>query len=396
MMITRFAWTGITFVVAAQLMAVAPVFAQPLGTFTWQLQPYCNRLTLTVVQSGGVFTLDGYDDQCGTTPATASGVAVLAADGSVRIGLTVITSEAAHPFHIDVTLGAGSLSGKWTDNRFDEGAFAFNAASGGSPRLTSLWSPSYGSGFHARARSGGGFFYGLAHNGPIDAPTATTSGDTLARFGGGGHTGTAFWWASGLMRMNATEDWTPSANGTQIQFWTTQNGTTGVVRRMVLDHNGYLGIGTNSPVDPLHVSGDIRTESGCVRSGSGGVIAGVCASDLRFKRDVTAAPAVLDRVRALRPVHFYWRADEFPQRAFGADQSYGLVADDVEAVLPEIVSIDADGFKRIDYSALPLLAIQAIGELKTENDRLAEQNAELAARIARIEAQLQRLLSAPR
>ena len=39
--------------------------AQPIGTFQWQLQPYCNALTVTVVQSGGVYTLDGFDDQCG-------------------------------------------------------------------------------------------------------------------------------------------------------------------------------------------------------------------------------------------------------------------------------------------------------------------------------------------
>ena len=395
-MMQRFTWSSLPLVVAAQLVSVTPVLAQPLGTYTWQLQPYCNRLTLTVLQSGGVFTLDGYDDQCGTTPAAASGVAVIAADGSVRIGITVITSEAAHPFHIDVTLGPGSLSGKWSDNSFDEGAFAFNAASGGSPRLSALWSASYGSGFHARARFGGGFFFGLAHNGPMNAPTATANGDTLARYGAGGHTGEAFWWATGLMRMNATENWTPSANGTQIQFWTTQNGTTDTVRRMVLDHNGHLGINTLTPVDRLHVNGDIRTQTGCVRNGSGAQIAGTCASDLRLKRDVTPVPPVLDRVRALRPVHFYWRDNEFPQRAFGTDRSYGLVADEVEAMLPEIVSVDAEGFKRIDYSALPLLAIQAIGELKTENERLDAQNAALAARIARIETELQRLLSAPR
>jgi hypothetical protein len=395
-MTKRFTWSGITFVVAAQLMAVVPAFAQPLGTFTWQMQPYCNRLTLTVVQSAGVFTLDGYDDQCGTTPAPASGVAVLAANGSVRIGLTVITSEAAHPFHLDVTLDPGSLSGRWSDNRFDEGAFAFNAATGGSPRLTALWSPLYGSGFHARARFGGGFFFGLAHNGPIDAPTATVNGDTLARYGAGGHTGNAFWWASGLMRMNATENWTPSANGTQIQFWTTQNGTTNPVRRMILDHNGYLGIDTVNPLDRLHVNGDIRTQTGCLRDGAGAPIIGTCASDLRLKRDVTPAAAVLERVRRLRLMHFYWRADQFPERAFGTTRSYGLIADDVEAVLPELVSTDVDGFKRVDYGALPLLAIQSIGELKTENERLEAQNAALAERIARIEAQLQRLLMSPR
>lgn len=43
-----------------------PATAQPLGTFRWQLQPYCNVLTLNVVQ-GGVYTLDGTDDRCGAS-----------------------------------------------------------------------------------------------------------------------------------------------------------------------------------------------------------------------------------------------------------------------------------------------------------------------------------------
>lgn len=35
-----------------------PVRAQPIGTFRWQLQPYCNIVTLNVTQHGAVFTLD--------------------------------------------------------------------------------------------------------------------------------------------------------------------------------------------------------------------------------------------------------------------------------------------------------------------------------------------------
>lgn len=46
-------------------VAVPPAGAQPLGTFTWQLQPYCNRVTVNVRQDGAVYTLDGFDDQCG-------------------------------------------------------------------------------------------------------------------------------------------------------------------------------------------------------------------------------------------------------------------------------------------------------------------------------------------
>ena len=53
-----------------------PASAQPLGTFTWQLQPFCNVLTLSVVQQGPVYLLDGYDDLCGDpVRAPASGIA---------------------------------------------------------------------------------------------------------------------------------------------------------------------------------------------------------------------------------------------------------------------------------------------------------------------------------
>ena len=56
-------------VLAATLLPSAAA-AQTLGTFHWQQQPYCNRLTLTVTAGGGVFTLDGFDDGCGAAVRT--------------------------------------------------------------------------------------------------------------------------------------------------------------------------------------------------------------------------------------------------------------------------------------------------------------------------------------
>jgi hypothetical protein len=61
-----------TSLLAAWLMAGAAVAAMPapalalsLGTFRWPLQPFCNVITVNVTQNGAVYTLDGYDDQCG-------------------------------------------------------------------------------------------------------------------------------------------------------------------------------------------------------------------------------------------------------------------------------------------------------------------------------------------
>lgn len=61
--------------------------AQPVGTFRWQQQPYCNVLTLNVVQAGGVYHLDGYDDQCGAqTLASAVGMAFPNPNGTIAWG----------------------------------------------------------------------------------------------------------------------------------------------------------------------------------------------------------------------------------------------------------------------------------------------------------------------
>ena len=86
---------------------------------------------------------------------------------------------------------------------------------------------------------------------------------------------------------------------------------------------------------------------------------------------------MLDKVAALQPVHYFWRSDEFPARHFGNSANSGLIAQDVEQVLPELVATDSDGYKAVDYSKLPLLTIQAMKELKAENDALKEELAQL-------------------
>jgi len=56
-------------IVFGAFLPVLPAAAQPLGSFRWQLQPYCNVVTVAVVQQGGQYQLDGTDDQCAAAQA---------------------------------------------------------------------------------------------------------------------------------------------------------------------------------------------------------------------------------------------------------------------------------------------------------------------------------------
>jgi hypothetical protein len=115
----------------------APASAQPLGTFRWQLQPYCNLITLTVVQQGGQYQLDGNDDQCGAeVKASVVGLAFQNPSGSIGFGMTIVTAPGGTPVHVDATISIATLGGTWRDSMGHNGTFVFTpgAAVSGSPR----------------------------------------------------------------------------------------------------------------------------------------------------------------------------------------------------------------------------------------------------------------------
>ena len=156
-----------------------------------------------------------------------------------------------------------------------------------------------------------------------------------------------------------------------------------------------IGIRTLTPADALHVAGDVRVgtgTTGCVKDADATVIAGTCSSDLRFKKNVKPLAASLERIAALRPVTFDWRVEDFPEKHFGAARSFGLIAQEAEQTVPELVTTDEQGYKAVNYSQLPLLAIQAIRELKAENDALKAEMAELRALVeSRLGTQVSRV-----
>lgn len=111
--------------------------AQSLGTFQWQLQPYCNLVSVTVTQNGGLYTLDGYDDQCGApTRASVVGTAVPNPNGTITLGFTIVTTPDGTPVHVQTALSLATLGGPWSDSAGHTGTLVFTpgAGTGGAPR----------------------------------------------------------------------------------------------------------------------------------------------------------------------------------------------------------------------------------------------------------------------
>jgi hypothetical protein len=139
--------------------------------------------------------------------------------------------------------------------------------------------------------------------------------------------------------------------------------------------NGGYGIqasggqnGDGSVARAGYFSGDVEI-TGCLLV-FGAPQVGTCSSDFRLKRNIQPYPAVLDKLAKLQPVSYNWRTEEYPQLRFTTARTSGLIAQEVEKVFPEMVSFDQAGFRRVNYGELPFLMLQAIRELKAQNDSL--------------------------
>ena len=99
-------------------------------------------------------------------------------------------------------------------------------------------------------------------------------------------------------------------------------------------------------------------------------------SDARIKRNFTPITGSLDKILQLNPGSFHFRKiNESEPRP---ELSFGLTAQDVKSIIPEIVHntgmvtpLTPDGMLRIDYNALIPMLIKAIQELNTKVENMS-------------------------
>jgi hypothetical protein len=87
------------------------------------------------------------------------------------------------------------------------------------------------------------------------------------------------------------------------------------------------------------------------------------ASDERFKKNITPIESALSKLLTIKGVEYEMRENEFEKMHFSKGRQIGLLAQNVEQVVPEAVQ-EIDGYKGVDYAKLVPLLIESIRELK--------------------------------
>ena len=129
---------------------------------------------------------------------------------------------------------------------------------------------------------------------------------------------------------------------------------------------------TTNSTGTLVITGGLGV-SGAINAG--GEITAYASSDERLKENVAVISNAMGKINAVRGVTFDWK-DEIIESKGGEDgyfvrkKDVGVIAQEIEAVLPEIVATRDNGTKAVRYEKLVALLIEAVKELGSKVEQL--------------------------
>jgi hypothetical protein len=157
----------------------------------------------------------------------------------------------------------------------------------------------------------------------------------------------------------ASEIWALYKNSSNDDLYFLQNGSVSLALK---NSTGNVGIGTNSTGSyKLYVQGEAYSTVNW------------SSSDRKFKQEIEEINGALDKVLRMRGVRFRWRTEEYGDRGFPEGRHYGVVAQEAEKVMPEIVREGPEGERTVAYSEIIPVLIESVKELKAENDLLRKR-----------------------
>ena len=125
----------------------------------------------------------------------------------------------------------------------------------------------------------------------------------------------------------------------------------------------------NNPVGDLRINGDIYA-TGNITAYAGS------PSDVRLKENITTITNALSTINSMRGVHYDW-TDQYLETIqfspFFPKHDIGVIAQEVEQVLPEVVVVKPNGSLTVKYEKIVSVLIEGIKELSAKVETLQAQ-----------------------
>lgn len=171
-----------------------------------------------------------------------------------------------------------------------------------------------------------------------------------------------------------------SQNATStIQFFTRTGMTNGN------SGTGASAVNMSLTGNVLYIGNLAGLSSGVITDGNGNLVRGL--SDGRYKKDVVTVDSALEKVMKLRGVYYTYK----DAARWGAGRQIGFIAQEVEKVIPEVVS-EGSEYKSVNYQYLTALLAEAMKEQQNQIEQLKKQNANLMDKNQIMEEKMESLI----
>lgn len=147
-----------------------------------------------------------------------------------------------------------------------------------------------------------------------------------------------------------------------------------IVPLYMVDINANGGTGARIYSGSLAV-GNIAPSATVGRIDASNDVVAFSTSDSRLKTNIKFIESPIEKITQIGGYTFDWKSDPELVKLHGFEgHDIGVIAEEIEKVLPEVVTTRESGYKAVKYEKIVPLLIEAIKELKAEVDRLKSGN----------------------
>ena len=341
-------------------------------------------------RSGGTESFEWEKNLVGQYSGSIGYNSVAAGKSSVAFGEN---NYAANNFSVSMGFASASIA----NAAFSSGtSIAAGNWSTGTGKSTATGNYSFSTGNGTEAKADGsfasGFFNDITDNPTWDAPLATDRIFQVGNGTGAGSRSNAITilrngnMGIGHLTPNRPLSF-PATLGEKILLYPGPNGEVGIgvygnELRLHSDNAGAaVSFGTQTNAGVFTEAGRFQLSGGTALRVNGSIWANgtTYASDARFKKNISTIENCLEKILQLRGVRYEMMTDEYPSKNFSKEKQVGLLAQEVETVVPEIVSTGDDGYKSVDYAKLVPLLIESIKEQQQQIEALKAEMKKMKA-----------------